>query len=136
MRFGLLDEVVTMAVDTLRSNKMRSGLTVLGVVIGVMSIVGMTSLVRGLDQSLRASIQELGPRTIFVARFSGASFGSGEDFLKIMRRPNLVLQDVDALERVASVKLVDVSFGMGGPPTLLRVSYGGERTKPISIMGN
>ncbi len=124
-----------MALDTLRGNKLRSGLTVLGVVIGVMSIVGMTSLVRGLDESLRESIEELGPRTVFVARFSGLSFGSGEDFLKILRRPNLTLHDVAALEKVPSVAIVDVSFGTGGPPTLLRVAYGGQRTKPISIIG-
>ena len=51
-----------MAFDTLRSNKMRSALTVLGVVIGVTSIVGMTSLIRGFDTSLRDSINSLGSR--------------------------------------------------------------------------
>ena len=42
-----------MALDTVRTNKMRSGLTVLGVVIGITSIVGMTAMIRGFDQSLR-----------------------------------------------------------------------------------
>ena len=42
-----------MAMGTLRGNKMRSALTMLGVVIGVTSIVGMTSLIRGFDSSLR-----------------------------------------------------------------------------------
>ena len=53
LRAGLLDEIVRMAFDTVRNNKMRSGLTVLGVVIGITSIVGMTALIRGFDQSLR-----------------------------------------------------------------------------------
>ena len=44
MRYGLLGEVLDMALNSLRANMMRSALTVLGVVIGVMSIVGMTSL--------------------------------------------------------------------------------------------
>ncbi len=48
-QFALLGETAAMAFDTLRSNKMRSALTVLGVVIGVTSIVGMTSLIRGFD---------------------------------------------------------------------------------------
>ncbi len=56
IRAGLLKEVVVMAFDTLRGNKMRSALTVLGVVIGITSIVGMTSLIRGFDQSLRDMI--------------------------------------------------------------------------------
>jgi len=50
IRTGLLSEIVAMAWDTLRGNKMRSALTVLGVVIGITSIVGMTSLIRGFDQ--------------------------------------------------------------------------------------
>nr|MBA3949299.1 hypothetical protein [Acidobacteriota bacterium] len=51
VRTGLLDEIVRMAFDTIRANKMRSGLTVLGVVIGITSIVGMTALIRGFDES-------------------------------------------------------------------------------------
>ena len=50
-----------MALDTLRTNKMRSGLTILGVVIGITAIVGMTSLIRGFDQSLRDSIRAARP---------------------------------------------------------------------------
>ena len=57
IRVGLFKEVVVMAFDTVRTNKMRSALTVLGVVIGITSIVGMTSLIRGFDNSLRASMR-------------------------------------------------------------------------------
>ena len=49
-----------MAVDTLVDQKVRSGLTILGIVIGIMSIVGITSLIRGLDESLRESISAMG----------------------------------------------------------------------------
>ena len=66
-QLALFRETAAMALDTLRGNKMRSALTVLGVVIGVTSIVGMTSLIRGFDSSLRDSINALGPNTIFVA---------------------------------------------------------------------
>ena len=62
-----------MAFDTLRSNKMRSALTVLGVVIGVTSIVGMTSLIRGFDTSLRDSINSLGPEYDLRAEASARS---------------------------------------------------------------
>ena len=47
IRLGLVKEVVSMAFDTVRTNKMRSGLTVLGIVIGITAIVGMTALIRG-----------------------------------------------------------------------------------------
>ena len=56
-----------MAFDTVRTNKMRSGLTVLGVVIGITSIVGMTALIRGFDESVRDMMRSIGPNTIFGA---------------------------------------------------------------------
>ena len=56
IRLSLLSEVVAMAFDTIRVNKMRSALTVLGVVIGITSIVGMTSMIRGFDESLRDGV--------------------------------------------------------------------------------
>ena len=89
LRSGLLGEIVTMSVDTLRANKMRSALTVLGVVIGIMSIVGMTSLIRGFDESLRDSIRALGPNTIMVQKFSGLTipFSWGLDGNRPGRQP-------------------------------------------------
>ena len=62
-----------MAIETVRDQKVRSGLTILGVVIGITSIVGSTSLIRGLDQSLRDSIRALRPDTIFVTEVSPVS---------------------------------------------------------------
>ena len=77
MNRGLWREVFVMALDTLRSNKMRSALTILGVVIGITSIVGMTSLIRGFDESLRDMIRELGPNTIILSKASAVSLAGG-----------------------------------------------------------
>src|SRR5688500_7236973 len=136
-RLALLKETAQMALDTLRVNKMRSALTVLGIVIGITSIVGMTSLIRGFDQSLRASIMELGPKTIFLAKFSAISLSSGASFVDMMRRPNITVQDAEAIRRLApSVAMVDIWLGAGpGQPTMERIFYRGERTKLLSIMG-
>jgi len=136
IKTALLGEVVAMAIDTLRANKMRSALTVLGVVIGVTAIVGMTSLIRGFDQSLRDSIRQLGPKTIFVAKFSGVSFAAGRDFAELLKRPNLTVGDGRAIEEQArTIRFVDIWLGNGGPPTLARLFYGGERTKLLQIWG-
>ena len=78
LRAGLLSEILVMSFDTLRTSKMRSALTVLGVVIGITSIVGMTSLIRGFDQSLRDLISQLGPDTIIVAKSGAVSFAAGK----------------------------------------------------------
>src|SRR5512139_2761205 len=120
-RIALLADPVWMALGTLRANKMRSVLTVLGVVIGITSIVGMTSLIRGFDQSLRDSIKELGPKTIFVAKFSGVSFAAGNEFKELIKRPVLTVSDALAIQREAStVENVDVWLGAWGIPTIER----------------
>ena len=136
MRSGVLGEIVAMSFDTLRASKMRSALTVLGVVIGITSIVGMTSLIRGFDESLRDLFRELGPNTIIVQKFGLISASSGKTFLEIARRPNLSMDDAKAIARECpSVAIIDVWLG-GGPGTQQqRMFYGSARTKPLAILG-
>ena len=132
-RYG---EIAVLAFETLRTNKLRSALTVLGVVIGITAIVGMTSLIRGFDESLRESIQQLGPDTIFVAKFSGVSLAAGRDFAELLRRPNLTVDDAKAIEKLSpSVGIVDIWLGAGGPPTQTRVFYRGDQTKMLAVLG-
>ena len=134
---GLFLEIVAIAVETVREQKARSALTILGVVIGVTSIVGSTSLIRGLDQSLRDSIEALGPDTIFVTKFSAVSIGSRQEFIELLRRPNLTPDDADAIaEQAESIDSVNIVFGQGGPPTRERVYYRSERTKQLNIFGS
>jgi putative ABC transport system permease protein len=136
MGHGLFGEIVGMALDTLRAHKLRSALTVVGIVIGITSLVGMISLIRGLDGSLRESIQSIGPDTIFVARFSAISLSSGSTFTQLMRRPHLTPADARALESQSStLARVGLVLGEGGPPTQQRLFYKGARTKPINILG-
>ena len=138
MRRGLFNEIVAMAVTTIRTQKMRSGLTILGIVIGITAIVGMTSLIRGFDESLRNSIREIGPDTIFVAQFSGLSMMSGADLNELLQRPTLTPDDARAIERQApSIASVNIVLGEGGGPasTRARLQYRGERTKQIGIAG-
>ncbi|MGE5244926.1 MAG: ABC transporter permease [Betaproteobacteria bacterium] len=137
IRLGLAGEVVLMALDTVRTNKMRSGLTVLGVVIGITSIVGMTSLIRGFDQSLRDMFRSIGPDTIFVQRFGVTSFASGAEFRDLLKRPTLTVSDARAIEQQAdTIQLVDIELGAGGgPPTQERVFYRDEKTKPLVVFG-
>jgi putative ABC transport system permease protein len=134
--FALFKETAVLAFDTLRTNKMRSGLTVLGIVIGITSIVGMTSLIRGFDQSMQATMRQLGPNTIFIAKFSAISMTSGASFVEMARRPNITVDDAEAIKRLApSAGMVDIWLGAGGQPTQERVFYRGDRTTAISVLG-
>jgi putative ABC transport system permease protein len=137
IRLALLWEVVVMAFDTVRTNKLRSALTVLGVVIGITSIVGMTAMIRGFDQSLRGLIEQLGPNTIIVSRFSFANFVNGTELKELLKRPNLTVSDGRALEALGTtLQTVDVELGGGGPGSQMqRVFYRDQRTKPIVLFG-
>ena len=137
MRSSLFLEIVSMATDTIRTQKMRSGLTVLGILIGITSIVGMTSMVRGFDKSLRETIQSIGPNTIFVVQFSGLSMSSGDDFFELMQRPSLTPDDADVIARQAHlIGSVNIVLGKGGPPTQSQLQYQGNYTKSINVLGS
>jgi putative ABC transport system permease protein len=135
-RLGLLREVVAMAFDTVRTNKMRSALTVLGVVIGITSIVGMTAMIRGFDKSLRDMIGAIGPNTIFVQRFNVTNFANGAELRDLLKRPQLTISDARAIEQQSDlIRLVDVELGAGGPPTQQRIFYRDSKTVPMIVFG-
>lgn len=134
MRSGLFVEIVRMSWETVRGNKMRSFLTVLGIVIGITSIVGMTSLIRGFDENFKNSIKSIGPDVVYLSKFSGLSFASGKSFQELMKRPNLMPEDAAAIERDApSIAIVDIILGQGGSQE--RVYYKSARTKPLVTLG-
>jgi putative ABC transport system permease protein len=136
MRWALFAEILSMSWDTIRSNKMRSALTVLGVVIGITSIVGVTSLLRGFDESLRDIFRTIGPDTVFVAKFSAVSLSAGADFDEMLKRPNMTPADAEAIERGApSIEVVSIILGSGGPAPRERVYYKSQKTKMMQVFG-
>ncbi len=136
LRISLIAEVIAMAFDTVRTNKLRSALTVLGVVIGITSIVGMTSLIRGFDESIRDLMRQIGPNTIFVFRFSAVSFSNGAEIKELLKRPNLTVSDMRALEeQTSTLQIVDIQLGGQGGANMDRVFYRDQRTKMLIVLG-
>jgi putative ABC transport system permease protein len=136
IRTGLMAEIVAMSMDTLRTNKLRSALTILGVVIGITSIVGMTSLIRGFNDSLADSVRQAGANTIYVQKFGFLSFAAGRDFVEVLKRPNLTIEDARAIAREApSVGIVDIWLGVMGGNSRSRVYYKSARTKQLTVFG-
>src|SRR5215472_1965737 len=69
MRTGDQRESVKMALDTLRANKMRSSLTILGIVIGVMTVIIISSVINGLNTSVATMVQQFGTNVLWIFRF-------------------------------------------------------------------
>ena len=135
MRGVVLSQVLVMAWDSLRSHKMRSALTVLGIIIGITMVVGMTSLIRGFDQSITGQIQTLGSDTLFLVK-RGLVVTSVEQFRELNQRPDITEVDVAAIEEQAvTVHRVSVMYGQGFPPSIATVRYRGNRSDQTVVMG-
>ncbi|HEY0404337.1 MAG TPA: ABC transporter permease, partial [Pyrinomonadaceae bacterium] len=99
MTFDDIKESAAMAIDTLRTNKLRSSLTILGVSVGVITVIFMVSIIQGLNKAFAEQIESLGSNTIFVSKFE-PSFGrppSSEE----LHRKDLTMDDAEALRREA-----------------------------------
>jgi putative ABC transport system permease protein len=103
MRIGDLQETVTMALDTLRANKLRSGLTILGIVIGVMTVITISSVVNGLNSSVEGLVQSLGSNVLFVFRFP--VFGQ-RPTTEMLTRKQLTYDDSEAMKGLPHVLAV------------------------------
>jgi putative ABC transport system permease protein len=99
MRFDDIKESALMALDTLRTNKLRSALTILGVTVGVVTVIFMVSIIQGLNKAFADQIESLGSNTIFVAKFE-PGFGRPPSPEEIHRK-DLTMEDADALRREA-----------------------------------
>jgi putative ABC transport system permease protein len=136
LRSGLLAEIVGLAFDTLRANKLRSALTILGVVIGVTSIVAMTALIRGFGDQMQQLIRQMGADTVYVAKMSIASFAAGREFFDLMKRPDITEDDAKAIRLGApSVATVGVQLGGGPGSRPERVTYRDQSTKQMQVIG-
>jgi putative ABC transport system permease protein len=91
-------ESMIMAVGTFRAHKLRSFLTILGVLIGVSSIIGMVSLIEGLNNSMQDQIESLGSNVIYVSKYKpGVVMGNRSSSER--NRPAIVFEDAMAIKK-------------------------------------
>src|SRR4030095_9973266 len=99
MRLEDIKESAVMALDTLRANKLRSSLTILGVSVGVITVIFMVSIIQGLNKAFADQVESLGSNTIFLSKFD-PSFGRPPGPEEIHRK-DLTMDDAEALRREA-----------------------------------
>ncbi len=125
-----------MAFATLRANKLRSFLTIVGVLVGVITVMLISSIISGINLAVEEQVRSFGTRSIFIYKMDiGIRFGrrSREE----RTRPNLTLDDVLAIRELpaleTSIPFLDISSGFFGNPTV--VSSRGKQTSNIRISG-
>ncbi|NNE67963.1 MAG: FtsX-like permease family protein [Pyrinomonadaceae bacterium] len=97
MNFADTRESALMAVETIRANKLRSGLTILGVTVGVVTVMFMVSIIQGLNRSFAAQLESIGSNLVYVMKFD-SSFGRVPTQEERMRE-DLTIQEAEVLRR-------------------------------------
>jgi len=130
-------EEVRLALDTLRKNKLRSSLTILGIVIGITTVITVTAVINGLNENVLGGIRSLGSDTIIAYRFPWASLSRppSDWFTRKELLPEWA-EDIARLPHVkaasASMRIFQPQFGSGTED----VRRGAYRAKNVILQGN
>jgi putative ABC transport system permease protein len=122
---------VAIAVDTLRANKLRSALTILGVVMGVSTVMAMAAIVQGIKEQIVRTIEIAGPTTFYVVKvFSSTPVNPDNLPAWIRSRPNLSQAEAQRID-----ELPEISYAAIWGQTQGRLEYKGIRTQNVIING-
>ena len=125
----IITESIGQALDQLVANKLRSFLSLLGITIGIFCIIGVQSAVDSLEDNIRGSFDKLGTDVIYISKFSWME-DPGENFAKIMRRPNPGFDDYKAIKRkVNSAEMVSLNVFLG----LKTIQFGSNNVEGVEI---
>src|SRR5437899_10207513 len=96
-------ESFRMAMSALAAHKLRSGLTLLGVVVGVFSIIVVMTAMRVMKSDIEKQISQLGSQTFMIKKYPGIYFGGPEGFEKYWRRKDITYAHGLALQEKATL---------------------------------
>ncbi|HUR95559.1 MAG TPA: ABC transporter permease [Gemmatimonadales bacterium] len=126
-------EGVGIALDSVRANKVRAALTVLGVAIGVTVVIAMGSAITGINRSITGILESAGPKTFFVQRYfsGGLDVSDGSDEMSPWRRmPWLTTEEAEMIRALPAVRDVNIGEYTEGP-----VSFEGVNLRSVRIAG-
>ncbi|MDT7777593.1 MAG: putative transport system permease protein [Acidobacteriota bacterium] len=129
-------ENLMMALGTLRANKLRSGLTVVGVVIGVWTVMAIASIISGIDEAVKKEIESFGTRSIIISKYE-PGIHVGRRSREERMRKNLTYDDAMALRNLpgieTSVPFLDITNNFFGAK--LNVSVNGKTSSAVRLQG-
>src|SRR3954470_7612634 len=105
-RLHAMREGVQIALDSIKSNKVRAGLTILGIAVGVFVVGVISAAIHGINESVAKDFESTGPTTFFVSRFpiTFEACDGTDATCKWLQSPTLSLADNDALAQLPSVR--------------------------------
>lgn len=128
---GALSENVRIALDALRTNKMRSSLTILGVVIGVATVMAMAAIVQGIQAQINHTFEVAGPTTFYVMKkFSQVPLNPDNLPKDVRIRPDLREREAETIRR-----LPEISYASLWGQALARIESDGVRSQPMAVFG-
>ena len=133
---SLPKEVLKMAIDSIYSHKFRSGLTILGIVVGIITAVVVASILTGMRQSIISIVEEYGTNNIYAFHLTTGPHAPNRD-----ERNRKVLTDADAdaiMSQAAGVEdiaLVDPGIGNFGPSFNDNMTYEGRNYRWANVDG-
>jgi putative ABC transport system permease protein len=132
MRLFELREGVALAIDAVRQNKLRSFLTILGVLIGVASVIAMVSIIQGLNDSMASQIESLGSNVIYVSKHEpGIQMGRRSESER--KRPDITYDDAMAIAELAPA--VDGVAPQNFRPGMVTIKYGRHEAERMRMFG-
>jgi putative ABC transport system permease protein len=116
--FGMR-EGVTIALDSIRANKVRAGLTILGIAVGVFVVVVISAAIHGINESVAKDFESAGPTTFFVSRFpiSFERCDGTDATCKFLHNPPLTLDEVEVLNALPTVRVAGARLDLSLPST-------------------
>jgi putative ABC transport system permease protein len=136
MRIVDTKETIKMALDTLRTNKLRSSLTILGIVIGVMTVIIISSVVNGLNNNVSSLVESLGTNVIWVFRFPVIGVRQTTEMLS---RKQLTYDDAMAMKDLPHVVAVTPGLqyrDQRGVEGTVAVKYGIKKMEGTTLEGD
>ncbi len=121
------------ALDSLRANKVRAALTILGVAIGVTVVIAMGSAISGINRSITGILESAGPKTFFVVRYfsGGLEVSDGSEEMSPWRHmPEVTVEEAGMIRQLPAVRDVNIGEYTSGP-----VTYEGVNLGEVNIAG-
>ena len=130
-------ENLKMAMDTLRGNKLRSFLTIIGVVVGVITVMLISSIISGINVAIEKEVESFGTRSIFLYKYN-IGFSTGRRSQEERMRKPLTFDDAEAIKGLSSIEtavpFLDVSNNFFGSKTMV-TGKNGKSSSAVILQG-